>query len=73
MVAGDALVLSATEGVEVVAVELADDRSHIRALIICCLRDGVRRGNGGDGQFDWRDSKPLVGKDLGSCGMIDDH
>ena len=73
VIAGKALVLSAAEGIEVSAIELADDRGHIGASIVDGFRDGVRRRDGGDGQLDRRNHEPLIGKNLGAGRMVDHH
>ena len=73
VIAGKPLELSAAEGIEIVAVEVADDRGYVGALIVCCFGNVVGRRDGGDGEFGRWYHEPLIGKDFGARGMVDDH
>src|SRR5580704_5283366 len=73
VVAGKPLVLSPTEGIQIVAVEVGDDRGYVGALVVGCFLDVAWRRDGGDGELRGGDYEPLVGEDFGADRMVDDH
>ena len=74
MIAGDALVLAAAEGIEILAVERADDvRSHRCRGRRWRAQWRAAVGDGGHGQLDRRHHEPLVGENFSAGRMVDDH
>src|SRR5689334_19415319 len=73
MVARDALILAAPEGVEITAIRLAHDLCHVLPVIIARRFDRVRRRDSVEAK-PWRGFRcALVNEDVCAYGMIDDH
>src|SRR5258708_6635004 len=73
VIAGKPLVLSATERIQILAVEGADGGGYVGALIICCFGNGMRRCDGGDGELGRRHHEPLIGENLGARRGVADQ
>src|SRR5689334_9812364 len=72
MISRNALILSASEHIEIIAVKLVDDVRYVRAFIVDGGGNRVRRVDGRDSQLRGRDYKTFVNKNVGAGGMIDD-
>src|SRR5271170_2152834 len=73
MISRDSLVLTAPKGVEVIAIQVADDAGNVVALIIDSARYFVRFAGHDDSRLSGRNHKTLVGKNLSTTGMINYH
>src|SRR6476660_7237984 len=73
MVSGHALILAASEGIEIFAIQGADCVGNVGTVVIDSTYDFVRRLDGCDLQLGGRDDKPLVYKDVGTSRMIHRH
>src|SRR5262245_41038806 len=73
MIARYALVIPATEGVQIFFVQRANYFGHILPSIVQGARDRIGNAGGVDLQIRRRDGEPLIGIDLGVCRMIDNY
>ena len=74
VIARHALVLAAAEGVEVAAVERADDFGDVVAVVVDGAGDGrAAAPTAVMASFAGGIDEALVDEDLGACGMIDGH
>jgi hypothetical protein len=73
MIARDALIIAAPEGVQIIPVLVSERFRHVLSEIICRTFDGLRRLGRVDGERGRRDGKSFVNEDFCSRRMIDDH
>src|SRR6185437_11874184 len=73
MIASHALILATTEGVEVLAVEVAQNTGDILPIVIYGMSDSVRSRDSRDGKFRGRNSEALIDVHLGARRMVHCH
>jgi hypothetical protein len=73
VIAGDPLILSAPEVVQIFAIQLAQSRCHVVAVIVFSVNDRLRRSDRGNCELHGGNIIPLVGKDLRARRMVDRH
>ena len=73
MIARDALILAASEGVEISIVEIAHNFRYIMAVVIDCTDDLMRSLNRDDSGLYCRHCESLVSEDLRARRMIHGH
>jgi hypothetical protein len=73
MIAGHALILSATKSIKVIAIEGTKRFRYIFPVIVDGTRDRLRLADRGDGELYSRDGEAFIGEDFSACGVIDGH
>src|SRR5437870_4517806 len=70
MVSRDALIIAASERVQIFFVQLADHARHVLSVVINCASNLVRSLDGRDGELSRRYDETLVNEDVCSQGMV---
>src|SRR5581483_10928292 len=73
VVAGDALVLSASEGVEIFSIQIAQDAGYILPIVVYRAGDRMWRFDSCNGKLCRWNYKSFVDKNVSAGGMIDGH
>src|SRR5581483_218676 len=73
MIARNALILATPKGVEIFAIQIAQDVGYILSVVVDRARNRMRRFNGCDGKLRRRNYKSFVDKNVSTSRMIDRH